>query len=819
MTATTYQVGPEWPGEDYFDIQLTATSGGATTTVPMYMSNPNGQRNVLAFSRNPLQRNSLKLYQGVQRYADLEPPWTPVAQTDWSGGKGSKDYDKDSTMYYDAYNVNTCRPGEIILGPEATETLTQSTFSNTAGTTYGSFTASKNDYDYFAYKFTYTGAGITGATLTINVNCGGYTGFYSGNLFVGIADKAAGTNAPENVTWSTNVYNGDLTYQTVTLNVAKALVNGTDYYITLMYYGANQESTGQYLKSTTAAGLYWTSETGANGAWSAGTATECPYFVVSAATFLNAKYNFFEYKGALYAVSLVDTGGTDFSKLYLNGDQGMCETTGTTTTIIKTQSGMKAWAADEAIGCILVLMGGLGDSQPQNWRPITDNDLAVIIGGGPNYTCSFTVDPPFDFAPDDTTQFAIVNSDDWTEIAGFDTSYNVRVRDVLSVNGSIYMACGDSTAMVAVRAYSNSGVWTYTYSGVTTDVAAETGQFTHLAYASDQAGTYVWGAKGDYPATIAYATAEDNTGFTGTNEVLLTFSSAINVGDLQSRIRGLEVYGDYGNMHVLKENGVYQIIDKKPYKIEVREMERTTDWRTGAAHTVHGVYLYFSWHDSVVRYYNGMLDRVGPDKAEVGWPTANRAGHFTSLVGYPGLVIGSVDAGVNGISSVQAYNGQGWCELYRTSSQRIQKLYIQSIPGTTADRLWISTGRTIVWVPISIDPFNHPDGSYDFATQGYLITAWYYLGLQTIDKLFNAIRLVIENTYSKEEWVDADYQKDDDSTWTSIASGADFEAFSEEKDLASTPSVYGKRIRFRFTLNSHDGNETPRIIASVMEMQ
>ena len=59
-------------------------------------------------------------------------------------------------------------------------------------------------------------------------------------------------------------------------------------------------------------------------------------------------------------------------------------------------------------------------------------------------------------------------------------------------------------------------------------------------------------------------------------------SSAINVGNLWERITGLEVYGDYGNLHVLKEGSVWQIIDKKPYRIDIREMGNTMDYRNGA---------------------------------------------------------------------------------------------------------------------------------------------------------------------------------------------------------------------------------------------
>ena len=417
----------------------------------------------------------------------------------------------------------------------------------------------------------------------------------------------------------------------------------------------------------------------------------------------------------------------------------------------------------------------------------------------------------------------IVASDEWTEITAFDTNYKAAtsgitpvVTDVLAVNGAIYFAMGDSQVMTRVYAYNNSGVWTFNFSDFGTYTAGsvtETGTFTYLGYASDENGTYVWGAKGGCPSTIAYASAIDATGWAGTGESALSFSAAINVGDLSRRIRGLEVYDKYGNLHILKEDSVHQIINKKPYKIDIREMENTTDYRTGMAHCVHGVYLYFSWHNSIMRYYNGLLDRISPDKEEVGYPTENRTGHFTSLVGYPGLLIGSIDAGTSGISSVQAYNGKGWCEYYR-SYWRIQSIYIQSIPGDTVDRLWMSVGSDIIWIPLSIDPFNHPGTSYLYCTNGNLITSWMYLGLQDVGKLFNSITMISENV-GTDETVTISYQKDNDTTWTDVTGTID--TFTEELSLASTPSITGKRIRFKFTLLSADGADTPRIMATVLE--
>ena len=181
----------------------------------------------------------------------------------------------------------------------------------------------------------------------------------------------------------------------------------------MKYYSLHTSVECGFVESTTAAGSYFVSTNGTD--WTAGTNAKCPYYVAQAATYPKAKYHFFEYKGALFAIGRND--GETASRLYLNGDQGMCETTNTTTSVIKTHSGQKAWAEDEAIGCIFKLVSGPGSNQPQPWRTITDNDASAA---GPPITSSFTVSPAFDVAPTDATQYAIVASEDWMEIVDAD---------------------------------------------------------------------------------------------------------------------------------------------------------------------------------------------------------------------------------------------------------------------------------------------------------------------------------------------------------------------------------------------------------------
>jgi hypothetical protein len=57
----------------------------------------------------------MRISQGNQGYSDFEPPYTPIVQTDWSGGRGSDDFDKAANRYYDGFRADTIR-GDIIMG-------------------------------------------------------------------------------------------------------------------------------------------------------------------------------------------------------------------------------------------------------------------------------------------------------------------------------------------------------------------------------------------------------------------------------------------------------------------------------------------------------------------------------------------------------------------------------------------------------------------------------------------------------------------------------------------------------------------------------
>lgn len=808
-----------------FDLQLTSGS----TVIPLVMCDNSGNRNPLAFTRNPVRRSSLKMYSDQQRYADLEPPWTPVAQTDWSGGRGSKDFDKDASMYYDGYQVNTTRVGEIILGPKPISIslgemveMSNTLYTPISPMAYAAYflDALSNASLYIKYSYAATkDISVKDITVILNRVSAAPT---SGKLYLGLAVGGGGVTYSENYVDLTKVPQAVANYYRFVFTSPINVSNGQSF--DLIFKSVNLTTTERIDVRA-----YRSNDEPAAGGYSWGTdgVNYTPagwgykfYWLMTNSGVKRNKPHFFEYKGALYYVLQNNDGSS--SRLYLNGDHGLAKTGATTNTI--TIKGKATWTLNEAAGCIAVIVQGAGSNQPQNWRVIIGN-TATSSG-----ETALTFSDEWDIAPAENDVIAIVASEKFTEIKGtdgktFDDAYNAVVTDVLSVNGLVYFACGDAATLIRMYAYNNAGVWTYNWSDHTassyTDGSVEEdtthAKFTYLAYMSDQTGTYIVGARGGYPSYIKRAKAIDGTGWTGSGESILAWGDAVNVGNLYERITGLEVYGEFGNLHIMKEGSVYELYDGRPVEIAIREMRNTLDYRNGKAHCVKGVYLYFSWHDTLLRYYNGMLDTIGPDRAEVAIPTENRRGYFSALAPYAGQLLASVDAGIDGVSSVLAYNDRGWCELYRgTMGERIQNLYIQSIPGNAVDRLWVAEGNKLSWLPLSVDPYNHPKDAYNpyqFVQSGNIISSWFYLGLQDIDKLYNALKLVSENcdsTYT----MTAQYQTDDDQNWYDIP--GTYDAFSKSLGLASSPSVTGKRLRYQLTLNG-DGAGTPRVLAAVLD--
>lgn len=310
----------------------------------------------------------------------------------------------------------------------------------------------------------------------------------------------------------------------------------------------------------------------------------------------------------------------------------------------------------------------------------------------------------------------------------------------------------------------------------------------------------------------------------------------IAVGDQTELITGLAAYGDPKALWVFKEGSIWSVTNDIPTEVPIEELRAITSQYNGRTSVVNDVYLYFSADGGrIERYYRDNLDDVGPTR-DAGLPYV-RKGEINDLLTYPGMIIASVDGYRKKIywdspgggsytlphnSCVLAYRNGGWHELFRSEWGSIRGMYIQSIPGTTIERLWMNIGTDIAWIPLSLNPYY--DSNYPFTHESSVTSAWIYMQMQDIKKLFKSLKLVADRLSGTAQTVEVEYQTDDDTdedTWNSVDdTDAPFNVSpTEELDFSTDtpPDVTGRRIRYRLRLLTTDNAKTPRVRATVLE--
>lgn len=278
------------------------------------------------------------------------------------------------------------------------------------------------------------------------------------------------------------------------------------------------------------------------------------------------------------------------------------------------------------------------------------------------------------------------------------------------------------------------------------------------------------------------------------------------LGNVGERITGLEKYGDPEVPWVFRtqsagsiENGVFN-------PIPLREMSQAENIHNGQGHCVHNVYLYFSFLHGLERFYRNNMDDVGPNRDE-GLPDGRR-GYITSMVGYPGRFFYNIDTLAGYSCIMESAAGADHHEVYRcdTPGKRIRNLFVQVIPGDTADRLWFTEGDDVAWLPLPGNTLKEDtDDTFRFTHEAVLETGWIYGNQPDAIKLFNSVKLFLENVTAnrKIEW---DYRKDEETAWAPVST-----AFTTPPVQEVSLNVSCKRIKLRFRLQTNDNTETPKI--------
>lgn len=775
------RVSPTEPNPTH---HISLTDG--TDTVGMIIVNVNGDASPLAITANPSPRTAMKTSTGSMKYSDLEPPWTAIAQEDWSGGRG-QEYEDDVTRFFDSHHANTMFKN-IMLAPLPTYASGyRSGASNHILPGSVRFVSLLGDMSYLAIPFTPTND-YSAKYIYLHVRRrGNPTATLYVKLRASAVDGDGAATVPDTVLKTLSLTTANITdtesvYYRFTISAAQALVAGTHYWIQVSSSGDDEN----YWEVAVRDGAGTTKQAPDGSTWTDSTVNL--YYRITAEDVLPARDKFFQYKQQQFLVRSAETGAPS---LWINGDIGVADSNAAEKS--KVIDATKSWTTDNWAGCVVVLIAGTGSSETTNWRTIVSNT-------GTKLTC----DKDWVITHDTTTEYVIVNTDIWTQITGH--GLTAPVTDVLVVNNNVYFAQGDGVNIRRANWYDNSGAATWRYADEGTAKA-----FKLCMVRDGTDGLVVWKLNNNDAADIKSM----NVAPAVSTWADMTWGTKIDLLDDNGKMNSVVEYGTSKAPWVFREGSVFSIASDLPNEIPLKEMRSVMSPRNGEASLVHNIYLYFNLGSGLERYYDGDLSDMGMNR-DAGMPTY-RQGIVSKLIGYPGRFFAVIDGGDYHYSSLLCYNMMGWHEIYRCSvlGMRINDGQFQATYGSDPDKLWLSVGQDIIWLAfpsLTVEPSK--DTNMLFVHEGSVITSWIYDNLFDVPKLWNSLKLFADNL-TDDIKVEADFQVDDDTTWTPLST-AFVTVPSQEVDL-SEDSIQGKRIRFRFRLMTNDKNVTPIVKTTVVE--
>lgn len=298
----------------------------------------------------------------------------------------------------------------------------------------------------------------------------------------------------------------------------------------------------------------------------------------------------------------------------------------------------------------------------------------------------------------------------------------------------------------------------------------------------------------------------DTTGTYQLDGIELGGQGEVDLGNTGEKVTGLDRYGDPEVPWVFRQQSAGSIENGVFNPIPLRELSTAENIHNGVGHTVHNVNLYFSFLHGIERFYRNNLDDVGPNRDE-GLPE-DRRGYVTDMKGYIGRFFYNYDV-VEGYSAIlESTSGTDHHETYRcdTPGKRIRNLFVQVIPGDTADRLWFTEGDDVAWLPLPGNTLKEDtDDTFRHTHEAVLETGWITGAEQDAVKLFHSVKLFIENATSnrKIEW---DYKTDDNTAWTPVST-----PFTSPPVQDINLNISAKRLKLRFRMQTNDNTETPVI--------
>lgn len=425
-----------------------------------------------------MPRTAMQLSQGGNSYDDIELPYSVDVQTSMIGGRGMDDFAKDKTRYADGFRMDTSGVNPI-CGPAVIE---QTGFRSTAQDLLmgPALSPPSRSLRYETLRSYLADPSLSGGYMQIAL-----TGT---NLITSISIYLKGFTGNKSIYYdlwlSSSANQVNLRYNTILRGSGvdqwyKLPIEPTTYIDTNVKWWVQPASGTISLVVVDAPGVttvpvarpgenilmyHWTNR----GYYSK---------ISSSFTSTDTDYKFFEYKRALYvAKRFLDKSGT---AIYRNGYRGMAQPNTGVKHKLRTQ--FIDLPVNALKGSIAMISNGPGELEDQNWREVTGNSATEIY-----------VTPPWNITHTADTEFVILGTNHWEQVA---TSVNLTdktVTDTLPLEDYVVFAFGDQANLGFYREGKNSlGVWESEWVWHTNTYD----RYHFLALAQNTEGTsQLWGA-------------------------------------------------------------------------------------------------------------------------------------------------------------------------------------------------------------------------------------------------------------------------------------------------------------------------------------
>ena len=832
------------------------------TKLGLILCNGRGDPDPTAMPQGKMPSRAMQFSQGDPDYSDMELPYTPITQKDWSGGRAQEDFEKDKTRYADS-NAIDAMSGDVILGPKpnTSNVLASSTtyLSNTQNSQMGFLhpftTRMSNQYHLHidpaphgsksdnhiesqtvATRFQAPSNGsisqiklwLAGTdSIRISIfkyndlaNLPGHDYCYAEWFVESIKGVPTGVGVSDHVTEDFNIVES-AALQEYIFDFEYTFVSGSYYVLAAMskkYYdpyfdgeitlgdefpfqwGINNLA-GSQLEYRHIQGYFWTLK------WT-GTYWYMYFYPDEA----NEPVQWSGYAGdfelpadSTYSLAFElgtyndEPGETFFYKLRNTDFAVACPASGAAPKLYR--EGYHGYAADNTADQTIIHAKNVGQEAI---------GAIVKIVSGPGSTERIRWRKIVSVVTG-ASGYVIVDKA-WNIVHTTSTEYAIYGTGTwteitghgLTTKLSDVLVVDDMVFFAQGEDVAIKRMTFYNSSQVwTPKYWTETAKATYIELIQDEKGVRkIWRAL----ATAATVSSSDVAAWADAANIL-SFGTDITCGNKMYRITNIVAYGTPRIPFVLKEDGFGSINNGIYDQVPLAEFAAVADDNNGRSSLQRGVYLYLSMLNGLERYYEGRLDDIGPNRDQ-GLPN-ERSGYISHLLAYPGRMYAAIDH-PTGYSSVLVYNDLGWHEIYRSSSgARIYSLHAQVIDGDKCDRLWVSLENGLIWLPVAIDPKKQSD--YQYTPSGTVDNAWVSGNFKEIKKYFSSV-IIYSEGLSSGQYVTVSYKLDSDSdTWKSLSTP--ITQSPSQEVMFSGHEVTGKKIKIRLTLYTSDPLKTPRIKA------